>query len=166
MITRLTEYAGFWRRFVAAGFDALWLFGIIIFFLINVVDDTNYLVLPDNVLAALPMLEKFQWQSFLVENILPIILILWLWLKYAATPGKLLVDCEIVDADTGKPIDFQQALLRYIAYTISLIPFGLGFLWILWDKRKQGWHDKMAGTVVIIHDEATVPLEQLEKSYH
>jgi uncharacterized RDD family membrane protein YckC len=166
MITRLTEYAGFWRRFVAAVFDALWLFGIIIFFLINVVDDTNYLVLPDNVLAALPMLEKFQWQGFLVENILPIILILWLWLKYAATPGKLLVDCEIVDADTGKPIDFQQALLRYIAYTISLIPFGLGFLWILWDKRKQGWHDKIAGTVVIIHDEATVPLEQLEKSYH
>jgi len=165
MITSLTEYAGFWRRFVAAGFDSLWLFGIIIYLLINV-DDTNYLVLPDNILAILPILENFQWQRFLVENILPIILVLWLWLKYAATPGKLLVDCEIVDADTGKPIDFQQALLRYIAYAISLIPFGLGILWILWDKRKQGWHDKIAGTVVIIHDEATVPLEQLEKSYH
>ncbi len=165
MITSLTEYAGFWRRLFAAGFDSLWVFAIIIYLLINV-DDTNYLVLPDNIIATLPILENFQWQRFLVENILPIILILWLWLKYAATPGKLLVDCEIVDADTGKKIDFQQALLRYIAYTISLIPFGLGFLWVLWDKRKQGWHDKIAGTVVIIHDEATVSLEQLEKSYH
>lgn len=165
MITSLTEYAGFWRRLFAACFDSLWLLGLILY-LLNYVDDTNYLVLPDNVLATLPILENFQWQRFLVENVLPIFLILWLWVKYAATPGKLIVDSEIVDADTGKPIDLQQAMLRYIAYMISLIPLGLGFLWILWDKRKQGWHDKIAGTVVIIHDEATVPLEQLEKYYH
>lgn len=165
MITSLTEYTGFWRRLFAGGFDSLWLFGLILY-LLNYVDDTNYLVLPDNVSAALPMLEKFQWQRFLLENILPIFLIVWLWVKYAATPGKLLFDSEIVDADTGNPIGLQQAMLRYIAYMISFIPFGLGFLWILWDKRKQAWHDKIAGTVVIIHDEATVPLEQLEKYYH
>jgi uncharacterized RDD family membrane protein YckC len=165
MITSLTEYAGFWRRLFAAGFDSLWLLGLV-FYLLTYVDDTNYLVLPDKVLATLPILENFQWQRFLVENVLPIFLILWLWVKYAATPGKLIVDSEIVDADTGKPIDLQQAMLRYIAYMISLIPFGLGFLWILWDKRKQGWHDKIAGTVVILHDEATVPLEQLEKYYN
>jgi len=164
MITSLTEYAGFWRRLFAAGFDGLWLLGLVIF-LLNYVDDSNYLVLPANILATFPVLENFQWQRLLV-NMLPIFLIVSLWVKYAATPGKLLVYTEIVDADTGKPIDLQQAMLRSIAYIISLIPLGLGFLWILWDKRKQGWHDKIAGTVVIIHDEATVPLEQLEKSYH
>ncbi|WP_069472455.1 RDD family protein [Candidatus Marithrix sp. Canyon 246] len=165
MITSLTEYAGFWRRLFAACIDILWIVGLITY-LSTYVDNTDYLVLPDQVLATLPMLENFPWQKFLVQGMLPIFLILGLWVKYAATPGKLIVDSEIVDADTGKPIDLQQAMLRSIAYIISLIPLGLGFLWILWDKRKQGWHDKIAGTVVIIHDEATIPLEQLKRYYH
>jgi uncharacterized RDD family membrane protein YckC len=38
---------------------------------------------------------------------------------------------------------------RYLGYFVSTIPFGLGLFWIGWDKRKQGWHDKLAGTVVI-----------------
>lgn len=38
---------------------------------------------------------------------------------------------------------------RYLAYYVSLIPFGLGFIWVAFDGRKQGWHDKLAGTVVV-----------------
>ncbi len=38
---------------------------------------------------------------------------------------------------------------RYLGYFASTIPLCLGFLWIAFDKRKQGWHDKLAGTVVI-----------------
>jgi uncharacterized RDD family membrane protein YckC len=106
-------------------------------------------------------LEDFDLRNFLVQEFLPALLILWFWIKYSGTPGKMLLDCEIVDARTGKQIDFKQAILRYI---VSALPFGLGFLWIMLDKRKQGWHDKIAGTVVIIHDEATVPLSQLQES--
>jgi len=53
-----------------------------------------------------------------------------------------------------------------VGYFIAFLPVGLGFFWIIWDKRKQGWHDKIAGTVVVIHDEAHIPLQQLENSYH
>jgi len=38
---------------------------------------------------------------------------------------------------------------RYFAYFISTIPLCLGFLWITFDRKKQGWHDKLAGTVVV-----------------
>jgi uncharacterized RDD family membrane protein YckC len=38
---------------------------------------------------------------------------------------------------------------RYFAYFLSTIPLGLGLIWVAFDKRKQGWHDKLAGTVVI-----------------
>ena len=71
------------------------------------------------------------------------------WLIKAATPGKLVVRAKIVDADSlGKPAPWQLAV-RYIGYYVSLLPLGLGFLWITWDPRKQGWHDKLARTLVI-----------------
>jgi uncharacterized RDD family membrane protein YckC len=43
----------------------------------------------------------------------------------------------------------KQSVIRYLAYYVSLIPLGLGFFWIAWDDKKQGWHDKIAGTIVI-----------------
>jgi uncharacterized RDD family membrane protein YckC len=71
------------------------------------------------------------------------------WLIKAATPGKLALRAVIVDANTrAKPAPWQL-LVRYLGYYLSLLPLGLGFLWIIWDPRKQGWHDKLAGTVVI-----------------
>jgi uncharacterized RDD family membrane protein YckC len=55
----------------------------------------------------------------------------------------------VIDAVSGDAIGTRQALLRYLGYFLSILPLGLGFLWIAWDARKQGWHDKLAGTVVI-----------------
>ncbi len=40
-------------------------------------------------------------------------------------------------------------MLRYLGYYISMLPLFLGIFWVGWDKRKQGWHDKIAGTLVI-----------------
>lgn len=145
MITSLTEYAGFWRRSMAILLDMFWIIPLLELLLY---------------FADSPFSSDW-YMFFLITEILPALLILWFWIRYAATPGKLLFDCEIVDAYSGDTINFKQALLRYLGYLVSLLPLGLGFLWILWDKRKQGWHDKIAGTVVIIHDEATVPLHKL-----
>jgi uncharacterized RDD family membrane protein YckC len=64
-------------------------------------------------------------------------------------PGKILDGIKIVDAGTGDKMSVGQAIARYFAYLISTIPFGLGFIWIGIDKKKQGWHDKLAGPVVI-----------------
>ena len=55
----------------------------------------------------------------------------------------------IVDAKTGNTISKKQSIGRYFAQIISIIPFGLGYFWIAIDQKKQSWHDKLAGTVVI-----------------
>jgi uncharacterized RDD family membrane protein YckC len=72
------------------------------------------------------------------------------WIYKNSTPGKMLFKSVIVDANTlSAPSTFQN-IIRYLAYFISFAALGLGFIWIALDKRKQGWHDKLAGTVVII----------------
>ena len=61
----------------------------------------------------------------------------------------MLIRAKIVDAETGGPITRRQAVVRYLGYYVSLFGLGLGFFWVGWDRRKQGWHDKLAGTVVV-----------------
>ena len=56
---------------------------------------------------------------------------------------------KVVDERTGLTPGVGQSIVRYVAYFASIIPFFLGFLWIAVDKKKQGWHDKIAKTVVI-----------------
>jgi len=76
------------------------------------------------------------------------------WVYRSATPGKMLLKMEIVDANTlGKPTKWQY-IIRYLGYIPAAIPVGLGFLWIALNKKRQGWHDKMAGTVVVYTDNA------------
>lgn len=66
------------------------------------------------------------------------------------TLGKMLLGLQVVSAD-GTPISFGIAFLRAVGYLVSGILY-LGFIWAAFDKRKQGWHDKIAGTVVIIRE--------------
>ena len=58
---------------------------------------------------------------------------------------------RVADVRTGRPIGGWRAFERHLAKLLSLIPLGLGFLWMLWDPRRQTWHDKIAGTVVVRH---------------
>ncbi len=162
IIDFLTEYAGFWRRTLATCVDGLLMAPLLILLSYLICGSSDCATLQNGTATGL---EQFQWRVFLANDILPALLALWFWMVFAATPGKILLDCEIVDARTGERISFKQAVLRYLGYFVSALPLGLGFLWIMWDKRKQGWHDKIAGTVVIIHDEATVPLHQLEENF-
>lgn len=63
--------------------------------------------------------------------------------------GKTFIGLRVVRLD-GKPMDYQTALVRHlIGYPVSLICFGLGFLWMFWDGKQQGWHDKLAKTIVV-----------------
>lgn len=99
-----------------------------------------------------------------------ILITIVMWTRFLGTPGKLILGCHVVDAKTRKAMTPGQAVLRYVSYIVSTIPLGLGFLWIAWDKKKQGFHDKIAGTVVIVassgnredkNDESQKSLEQL-----
>jgi uncharacterized RDD family membrane protein YckC len=75
------------------------------------------------------------------------------WRYQGATPGKIAIAARIVDAETGAPPSTARLVIRLFAYIVSALPLCLGFLWIALDRRKQGWHDKIAGTVVIPDDE-------------
>jgi uncharacterized RDD family membrane protein YckC len=87
--------------------------------------------------------------DFILTHVLPAIAIIIFWIYRSATPGKMAIRAKIVDAKTGRHPSKGQLIGRYFAYYISMLPLFLGFLWIAWDPRKQGWHDKLAGTVVV-----------------
>jgi uncharacterized RDD family membrane protein YckC len=65
------------------------------------------------------------------------------------TPGKKAVDIRVVRAVDGGPLGWTTALLRYLCSYLSGLACGLGYLWMLWDKEKQTWHDKLSATVVV-----------------
>ena len=54
--------------------------------------------------------------------------------------------------ESGGPVPPRQDMRRLIGFALALIPFGLGFLGILLDERRRGWHDRCAGTVVFYAD--------------
>ena len=71
------------------------------------------------------------------------------WRYRGATPGKMAISARIVDAKTGGRPSTARLVVRYFAYIVSTLPLFLGFIWIGIDKRKQAFHDKIAGTVVV-----------------
>lgn len=71
------------------------------------------------------------------------------WVKQnGQTLGKRLMGIRVVKED-GSPMDIGTSLIRYVGYIISGFVFCLGYLWIIWDSKKQGWHDKIAHTYVV-----------------
>ena len=77
------------------------------------------------------------------------IAVIGFWRDCGATPGKLAVGVKIVDAKTGGTPATGRLVLRFVAYLVSALPLYLGFLWAALDRRKQAWHDKIAGTLVV-----------------
>ena len=71
---------------------------------------------------------------------------MWAW--RATTIGGIVIGLKVARLD-GQQINFTIALIRALAAVFSVIVLFLGFLWIIWDKDRQGWHDRIAGTVVI-----------------
>jgi uncharacterized RDD family membrane protein YckC len=69
------------------------------------------------------------------------------WTLVGFTPGKAILGLKVARKN-GSKVSFGRALVRFFAYWISAIPLFLGFFWVLWDSKRQGWHDKIAGTQV------------------
>jgi len=85
--------------------------------------------------------------SFLV-TVLVIGYFTFLWTMVGFTPGKAVLGLKVVRKN-GAKITFGRSLLRFFAYWISALPLFLGFFWVLWDSKRQSWHDKIAGTQVL-----------------
>ncbi len=87
--------------------------------------------------------------DLLISYILPAIAVVVFWIYRSATPGKMLVGVKIIDAETGEKCSKGQLVLRYIGYYVAVIPLFIGIIWVAFDNRKQGWHDKIAKTLVV-----------------
>jgi uncharacterized RDD family membrane protein YckC len=133
------KYVGFWKRTVAVLIDTfliilvtlpilIWVYGI------------EYL---NN-----EHMEKGSF-DFIINYVFPTIAVILLWKYYQATPGKMIFKATIVDAKTGSKPTLKQWIIRYLGYFVSLLPFGLGYFWVAFDKKKQSFHDKLAKTLVI-----------------
>ena len=120
----MKNYSGFWRRFAATFID------ILIFALVP-----GYFSDGSQTASLLGMLLGIAYE-------------VWMLGTYNATVGKIVMRIKVVK-ENGKKLTYSDALLRTISGFLSAVVFFLGFLWVIWDKKKQGWHDKIAKTVVI-----------------
>lgn len=133
------EYAGFWIRVWASIIDSI-IVGALLYPALTAIygkeywDSTEFIQGP---------------ADFLISWVLPAIAVVWFWMARQATPGKMAISARIVDASTGNKPGATQLIVRYLGYFVSLLPLGLGIFWVAFDARKQGWHDKLARTVVV-----------------
>jgi uncharacterized RDD family membrane protein YckC len=141
---RAPEYVGFWKRLLAFFIDSF-IVAVVILGIALAVYGRNYMELSQG--------GKTVLFDLLVQVVLPALAVILFWRYRGATPGKILLSMKIVDADTLGAPSTGKLVGRYFAYVVSMIPLFLGFLWIAFDKRKQGWHDKLAGTVVILDED-------------
>ena len=139
MSTSQPEYVGFWARVGASIIDTM-LVVVICFPLVTWIYGRDYW--SSTALVQGPV-------DFLINWVLPAVAVLLFWIYRQATPGKMAISARIVDAQTGGRPSNAQLIGRYFAYYLSMLPFFLGFVWVAFDPRKQGWHDKLAGTVVV-----------------
>lgn len=81
--------------------------------------------------------------------VVPLVYFPYYWQRSGQTPGMRMTGIKVVRDSDGGPITWGPAILRLIGYWVNSIVFYIGFIWIFVDKRKRGWHDLIAGTVVI-----------------
>lgn len=135
------EYVGFWPRVGANIVDAILMALITTPLLVSIYGWAHFTDDSGPFIAG-PA-------DFLISWVLPAALVILFWVYKQATPGKMVVHARVVDARTGKALTVGQSIGRYLAYFVSMLPLFLGLIWVAFDPRKQGWHDKLAGSVVI-----------------
>ncbi len=120
--------AGFWRRFAAAFLDGL-ILGVI-GFIVGVILGS------DNAANVAGLLLGIAYYTYLEGST-------------GQTLGKKALGIRVIDLKDGGSIGYGRAFIRYIGRFVSGIVLLLGYLWMLWDKEKQTWHDKFANSVVV-----------------
>jgi uncharacterized RDD family membrane protein YckC len=122
-----TNYAGFWIRLVAYIIDAI------------------VLLIPGYVIE---MVVPMPVSSILTMIVGAVYVIYFLSSEMMATPGKMAMGLIVTDGD-GNRISSGTAATRWIGYFISAIVLLIGFFMIGFTEKKEGLHDKLAGTLVV-----------------
>ena len=94
-------------------------------------------------------LVKLMVLNQIIQFIMLFSYVAYMWIRFAATPGKLLLGLRVVDEKTFGKMTLKQTTKRFFSFILSVAPLFLGFIWSNFDKRCQTWHDKIAGTVVV-----------------
>jgi uncharacterized RDD family membrane protein YckC len=150
-------YAGFWIRFLATIIDGF-IIGIPYFVVFYAVEGSalgSYASCINANAAAgtintciSPFLNSagyFELAGLVVEFLYFVVL----WSRFGGTLGQRMLGLHVVDAATGQNIGFGRAVGRFVGYVISAIALDIGLIWVAFDARKQGWHDKIASTFVV-----------------
>jgi uncharacterized RDD family membrane protein YckC len=135
------HYAGFWVRFLAIIIDAIVL-GLLSAALIPLTGAEMITTTTNGVVTV-------NYASNAWSTLIGLIYFVGLWAWRGQTIGMMPFNMKVVGVADGNKIDILRGLLRYVGIIISIIPLFLGLIWAAFDSRKQGWHDKIAGTVVI-----------------
>ncbi len=133
------HYSGFWIRVLASLIDTAWLLLLTL--------ALGWMIYGAIYFQSTRITEGYA--DLFITYVLPLILTILFWYYKAATPGKMILGMKIVDAETLGKVSTGRLFVRYLGYYVSALVLGLGFIWIAWDRRKQGWHDKIARTLVI-----------------
>jgi uncharacterized RDD family membrane protein YckC len=83
-----------------------------------------------------------------VGSLVQIVYFVAFWSTTGQTVGMLALRIKVVRED-GRPLTLATGIMRYIGFVISAIVIFIGLLWVIWDPKKQGWHDKIAHTLVV-----------------
>jgi uncharacterized RDD family membrane protein YckC len=134
-------YAGFWIRFVAYLID--WLIQLAVVFLLGAI--SGGIVRTDPVTGVTTVNGGLEALAFVVG----IVYVVGFWAARSQTPGMMVLNLRIAREEDGGPLDLGRAAIRYLGYVIASLPFCLGLIWAGFDSRKQGWHDKIARTLVV-----------------
>lgn len=130
------EYAGFWIRLGASIIDNI----IIMVALVPI-----GMLMGWNTMYSSEMTSTADW----LWQILMAAFCVFCWVKFAGTPGKRLLRLKVLDERTGENVTVGQGVIRYIGYFPAILVLFIGLIWVAFDPKKQGWHDKMAKTVVV-----------------
>ena len=150
-----TAYGGFWIRLVARIVDGI-ILGVplaVLFFIFvlvggGIVSTTNST--DQNAQAAVGFGIIGVWLLIaLVATIGSVLYYVYFWGTSGSTLGMRLFRLRVVDANTGGPIGMGRAFIRYLITIVNSMACYIGWIWVAFDARKQGWHDKVANSVVI-----------------
>ncbi len=137
------EYAGFIRRAVAFSVDLI-IVGLILLVAAAPASAVGAFF-PRRVFAGLHAAVSAAVAIFSV--VFGAVYLIACWTLLGQTPGMMLMGLRVARTD-GQAMTLGRALCRYLGLLLSALPLCLGFFWILIDARRQGWHDKLGGTVV------------------
>lgn len=119
--------AGFWRRFAAAFIDGI-LVGVVSAVLEVALKGVGY---------ALAIVLAASYYTYFEGG------------PRGQTPGKMTMGIRVISLADGGSIGYARGFIRFVGRYVSAVVIFIGYLWMLWDRERQCWHDKFAGDVVV-----------------